>query len=224
LNTIEEDYAWSTHQPLLKALLEMYKPQFIVELGIGIYSTPILSSHNCDEIISIENDEGWMKYICNISNFKPNHQILYHPLDSNITLSTFLKDISITEMLKIHNYYLSFKKIIKQKNISTKLLFVDNFTCCRSIAINTLFDEFDIIVYHDSEGVDWYQYYFNKDLENNYIKYELKTQHRSSTGCFIKKTLLLDDMIFQKNCKPFIVKYCIDNDLDNTEMYLVREE
>jgi len=42
---IVEDYGWSTHRPLIQAILDAFSPQFVLELGMGVYSTPIFMDY-----------------------------------------------------------------------------------------------------------------------------------------------------------------------------------
>ena len=38
---LDRSYAWSTHRPLLQSLVSTLKPKYILELGMGVHSTPI---------------------------------------------------------------------------------------------------------------------------------------------------------------------------------------
>ena len=55
ITDISSDYAWSSHQPVIRMALKVFKPKFILELGIGRYSTPIFLKEKCEKAF-IEND------------------------------------------------------------------------------------------------------------------------------------------------------------------------
>jgi len=44
---------FSTHLPILKMVIELLKPQRVLELGVGEYSTPHLLGH-ASEVTSVE--------------------------------------------------------------------------------------------------------------------------------------------------------------------------
>lgn len=215
-----ENYAWSTHQPLLHTVLEFFEPKFIVELGIGLYSTPIFSNYKSAQLVSIENDKEWIEYISKKLNLE--YKIIFHDIGPDLDKTSFVKDMTQDQKRKIKDYYINFKNQYMYTYLSPKLLFVDNYTCCRTIAINTLYSSFDIIIYHDAEGVEWYEYYFDKDIKNKYNNYILKTD-RSTTGCFIKKTFKYEEIDLQKNIWPHILKYCKDNNANLAATYLQKE-
>jgi len=43
-NAWQVEQTWGSHQPVLKAVLEVLKPFSVVECGCGNYSTPLLRS------------------------------------------------------------------------------------------------------------------------------------------------------------------------------------
>lgn len=119
-------WQWASHQPLIQGVLDLYKPQFILELGIGENSTPLLAKHN---YLGVENNPEWIKLI----QQKYDVEILHHDLDRQTAPLT--------------DYYNSIPLPLE----FPRLLFVDNYESCRTIAINTLRDQFDLIIFHDCE-------------------------------------------------------------------------
>jgi len=217
---ITNNYEWSTHAPLNGALIETFNPKFIVELGTGLYSTPIFLNSSAEKMMFIDNDTEWLEEVKKINHFDDRCKVLHHDLGENIVLGTKLREISQEKKDEIFNYYKALASTIKEENISPKMLFVDHYTCARSLSINAMFSAFDIIVYHDCQpkGIRWYEYYFHQDLYSNYDSYFLISP-TSWTGCFIKKTLPceknLDDVIVK-----YIDDYCNKNDLKKEQMYL----
>lgn len=214
---IDSNYEWSTHRPLLQGVVAAFKPDFILELGMGVFSTPIFVDYAPEELLCVENDEEWLNHMK--ASFGYEHQMLLHKLDPNILLGTHPYQLTPEQRSDITNYYKELSKVIEDKKSTTKFLFVDNFTCCRTIAINNLYKNFDIIAYHDCqpEGIAWYEYYFDEGLTNGYTYHLLKTP-TSWTGVFIKNTL--DYTELSKVITPFITEYCEDNNLDIKQVYM----
>jgi hypothetical protein len=197
---------WSTHKPLLNVLIEIVAPELIVEFGCGFHSTPIFLNSSAEKIYLIENDQSWLDHVISNSKFDNRCQTLLHELGPDISLGTFFKELSTDQISKITDFYLNFKKEISSNTSKNKLLFVDQYTCCRNLSINLLGDNFNMIVYHDAETPEWYEYNFDDYLLDQYDHYLLKTP-RSWTGCFIKKDLNLD-LTLNEKIKPHIEAYC----------------
>jgi len=188
---------WASHQPLIKSVMEFYKPKFVLELGVGNFSTPEFLKGN--DYLGIENDAKWIDII---KNKFQNINIIHHDLGSDIQASTKYTSLSQNQI----NKYIDFYNKIPIPNLEPKLLFVDQFTCVRALSLNALADKFDIIIYHDSEpnAIAWYNY----DLINvkDFKKYHLKTD-------VVWTTLLIKNFDFEivdvinKNIKEFKIKY-----------------
>jgi hypothetical protein len=177
-------YQSSTHQPLLRAVIKAYKPQFILELGIGDYSTPILSGAGA-AYLGIENDNEWIKRF-------PGLDIIHHPV--NFGLSDNLRSVP-NELIGLHNYYCG----ISIPSDKPNLLFVDNWTACRMIAINSLSDRFDLIIYHDCQPKNIPTYNYNGINHAGFgVKY--LTSPTSWTGLMYREDKELD-------IQPFIDEY-----------------
>jgi len=123
---IGKTWEWASHQPLIIGTLNLYKPQYVLELGIGENSTPLFSGLN---YLGIENNKEWIEKMEKITvmNF------VWHDLDH--------------EQMPLAIYY----NTIPIGKEQPRLLFVDNYETCRMIAINTLRDKFDLILFHDCE-------------------------------------------------------------------------
>jgi hypothetical protein len=87
------------------------------------------------------------------SKFDNRCQTLLHELGPDISLGTFFKELSTDQISKITDFYLNFKKEISLNTNKNKLLFVDQYTCCRNLSINLLGDNFvdlDIVAANNS--------------------------------------------------------------------------
>ncbi len=217
---IDNDYAWSTHAPLLKALIKIVSPDTIVELGLGMHSTPIFLKSEAKKIFFIENDKEWLEHSKKDFVFDHRCEVHYHDLGENILLGTKRRELTQDQQKSIQEYYQQLQEKIKGSGL--KLLFVDNFACARAIAINTLTHSFDIVVYHDCQpkGVKWYEYYFEKPIYERFNNYVLKTP-TAWTGCFINKNLNIEELLFN-DIKSFNNEYCIEHGLEKTSLELVK--
>jgi hypothetical protein len=208
------DWRWSTHQPLNELVVSFFEPELIVELGGGIYSTPIFINKKPKKFICIENDGSWIEFLKKEFDFIYPNELREHKLRKHINKGTFVNELKRHEKQKIYDYYLTLGEEVNSIKADTKFLFVDNFTCCRSIAINTLYENFDIIAYHDCEpnGVPWYDYKFNKALINNFHHYYMITSD-SWTGLFVNKNKKYNKQEFQRQSISFVKKYKQENNI-----------
>lgn len=124
----EKTWQWASHQPIIKGVLELYKPKFILELGIGENSTPLFAGL---PYMGIENDADWISHLT--AKFHTNQPFIHHNLDRQAG--------------SLADYYAALPVPAARPN----LLFVDNYETCRMIAINTLRQKFDLILFHDCE-------------------------------------------------------------------------
>jgi hypothetical protein len=180
-------YESSTHQPLIRAVLEAYKPDFVLELGVGDFSTPLLSK--VENYMGIENDHEWIERI------KGDYvlSIYHHAVDFGI--GTQFRQLSEYKKEELKLFYRSI--VVPLSGI--KLLFVDNWTGCRTIAINELRNKFDLIIFHDCqpEGV----FVYNYDLIDT-DGFEI---------CFLKSPISWTALMYKEerelNIDPFIAEY-----------------
>lgn len=190
-------HEWASHQPLIHTVMERLHPMMVMELGIGMYSTPVFHEYNC-EYYGEESDLEWIK--------KMKYELIAHyDLGPNIKSDTFLKNISEHDRNNITKHY----EELYIPDGRPNLLFVDSFTCTRNIAINTLYHKFDAIMYHDCqdpEGIEWYEYNFNYDLWNRYDHFTLKTKI-AWTGLFIDKKYCCTLGELESIAQPHIKSY-----------------
>ena len=173
---IVQGYEWATHQPLIRAVLDLYKPKFILELGIGIYSTPLFKNHNA---MFIENDKDWIE----LMSKELEIEIIHHDL-GGIHDYDLVNQISREQQKEIEKYY---KKISIPK-LKPNLLFVDQVPSCRLISINALRDKFDIIIYHDDDEQGRRLNYYDLINREGFNYYSLHTD-LTGVGCMIRQKL-----------------------------------
>jgi phage antirepressor YoqD-like protein len=176
---IGNSYAWSTHQPLIRAIMELYKPAFVLELGIGNNSTPVLLEYTT-KLLSIENNLEWIDVIK--KRYK-EIDVIYHDLD-NITVDTLLKNLNEEQKKKITDYYLK----LKIPELKPNFLFVDQYASCRTLSINSLGEKFDFIMYHDCDPTGYNANQYSLINIKGYNTYYLETP-TTWTAAMIKKEI-----------------------------------
>jgi hypothetical protein len=205
---IQSNWDWKTHQPLIRAAMELYVPKFILELGVGINSTPIFLEYK-SKYRGIDNDPEWIKHIEEICNVP----IIFHDLGKDINIATYRKDLSQGKQEEIYYYYTG----LKIPALKPNLLFVDQFTCNRVLSINALSKRFDMIIYHDCNPNWIAEYDYNLIGKEGFITYELRTS-LTWTGFMIRKELDKGFDSLKKAIEPHINKFVVENPQSN--MYL----
>ena len=186
----QDSTVFSSFLPILNSVLDIFKFDFALELGPGIYSTPLLL--NIDKTFHVENDKKWHELLKNSYNFNDNNILIHHKAD-------FIDD------------YISFyNKAIYEKRFddyNLKLLMVDHFRYARVEAINILGNQFDVILYHDSEFKANNYSQINRSVLDNFKKYELKFSKLPHTGLLINKKLNMKKdihSITKIKCKEYL--------------------
>lgn len=188
---IAKGYEWETHQPLIRAVMDLYKPSFVLELGAGYYSTPVFMEYEMT-FMTIDNNKEW----CNIMSRDFGINVIFHDL-GEIPEGWVYNRLNAEQRHEIISYYRNLE--IPDCN---NLLFVDNFSSCRMLAINTLRDKFNMIIYHDSESLEVNSF----DLVNKegFKGYTLQTSGPCTT-LLIKEDKGLGEL--QEVIEPYIVTF-----------------
>lgn len=210
---IENSYEWNTHKPILNLVMEEYKPQFVLELGCGFNSTPILCK--APHYIGIDNDKEWLE---TLQKQMPDNTFEFHDLQG-VGKHVQFKELKETSKFNLFNYYDELRGHLEDKP-QPRFLFVDQFTCARNISINLLSDHFDFIAFHDCqpEGMKVYAY----DLSRLKDKFEIfiLTSPTSWTGFLVSKKGDTSDIV--DKIQPYIETYCKEVNLPIRTMQLKR--
>lgn len=195
-------FKWSSHHPVIYSILEILNPEFILELGIGNYSSPLFLKSQAKKIIHIENDIDWINIIKTKYQFDERSEIIYHQLNGEVYNSTLRQSTPEVCLKESEEFYKNLNQRIITSNNIGKLLFVDHFACLRAMSINILGNSFDAIIFHDAETPQIYNYdELLSALKIKFDCYILKTPS-SWTGFYIKKNLISND-----NLKTIVYKY-----------------
>jgi hypothetical protein len=174
--------ATTTHIPLTRTVLKMFEPKYIMELGIGWYSSSLFNEykkvHPEIQYVGIENDKVWM---ADVKTQCPLLDFVYHDM-GEVSIRMFWNDLSQYQRDTLSEYYGK----LSIPDTSPKLLFVDNYGSCRVIAFNTLKDKFDFIIIHDCELAGAFAYSYDRLNTAGYDAYYLKN-NLSWTVLFVRK-------------------------------------
>jgi hypothetical protein len=223
MKVIADDYEWSTHQPLIHLGMEFFKPELVVELGIGLFSTPLFKGHKPKSMISVENSEEWIEKMKEEIEFGDDHQLLHHQFSGEFNQLSNPRLMTKEQEAEIADYYKDLASIIEDTHSDPKLLFVDNYGLCRRIAIDTVGPMFDVVIYHDCQprGVQFYNYRFNKRVRTRFISYVLTTK-KSWTGMLVSLESDTGISAMQEAAEPFIQAYCDENNLRRVDVQLMK--
>jgi len=211
--TKQEDIAktWGSHQPLLKAVLEVLKPKSAVECGCGDFSTPHMKW--IPYLTTIEHDPRWAKIIQNeypwrlgkIDENSPGG-VKKSPIKWNWYIERFeaknptrISELPTGEFDNICYYYQRLATEFKPFD----LLFVDTFTACRVPAVLYLGTLAEYIIIHDLEppGPEVYEWERLDDFLKGWKQYLHKPMGHVGnghqipwTGLFSRKEIPLDEL------------------------------
>ncbi len=186
----QDTTVFSSFLPILNSILDIFKFDFALELGPGVYSTPLLL--NIDKTYHVENDEMWYKLLKNSYDFNNDNILIHH------------KAYLIDDYISFYNKAMFEKRF---DNYNLKLLMVDHYRYARKEAINILGNKFDVILYHDSEFEANNYSQINRSVLDNFKKYELKFSKLPHTGLLINKKLNMKKdihSITKIKCKEYL--------------------
>jgi hypothetical protein len=204
-----QDCEWSTHLPLLETLLGEYNFSRIVEIGMGIHSTPLILQSKAEQLIFIENDHQWISKLRSSLTFDSRSRV-FHQSHEGLNQYSDPADVADSVRDLLRTEYVAIAAGAEYPFKSPTLLFVDNYRPFRAIAIEALYPLFDIIVYHDCQpaGIPYYNYFFSTALYKQALQYFLTTP-TSWTGIFIKRKCAKQiDGNFASSLQKNIEAYC----------------
>ena len=186
---MDTGYEVATHQPMIKVVQKMFKPLYVLEIGIGLFSTPLFLNKK-SEYLGIENNRIW---IDEIKNKYPDANIIRHNLlGMGITINTTYAQLKPQQRVKICEYYTH----LEIPSVSPKLLFVDGYKTTRRYAIDMLKHNFDFIIYHDCEKKGY--------IHNRYGKIDKK----GFTSYYLISPLTWTCLMIRDEFDPGLLKLC----------------
>lgn len=218
----KKQFKWSSHNPAILTALDLLKPDFILELGVGNFSTPLLLESQAQLLWHIENDLPWLDHVQKTFATDGRSEFRHHAMGDRVNKSTAWSSLPSQSQAAQHEYYQNLADEISRLDLEPRLLFVDHFTCVRTLSINHLCPQFDWVIYHDAETPEVYGYQnIRQDFRDQFDQYTLRTAS-SWTGMLIRRGLMatndLNDCIMS-NCRTFGQRFGRSID----EFQLVRE-
>ena len=217
---VQTSWWWSSHEPMLRAAIDTFRPDFILELGSGQYSTPIFHAAGVPTW-SVENDADWLARTKRSLPRTTLVEFIHHDLGPDIHITTKPFELTDAQRHDIARYYSDLVGRVPKADCT--LAFVDQFTSARTLSINELLGTLDVILFHDCEpeGIPWYEYYFDESKTPSYDRYTLKTP-KVWTGLFVRRTVVFDGFQLCAASKRHSDSYAKRNGLDPTEFFLQR--
>lgn len=190
---IEKDYKWGTHIPMIKGILDLYNPAWVLESGIGLHSTPCFIDY---KYIGVENDKNWLEFS---KEQLPNMDFRHHYIPE-IDLATRWQKVPKSTRLNTCLFYLG----LDLPKETPGLLFVDGYTGTRRLVINTMRNKVDIIIFHDCQPRSRSVYNYENIETEGFTTYYL-TSPTSWTGVMLKNDVGLAAL--QKAIAPHIKEF-----------------
>jgi hypothetical protein len=188
-------FEYGTHLPVLKAVVEVFQPRGVLELGAGKFSTPLFYRH-VKKVITVETDETWIHEVGKLVQPREGFALIHHRVP-RLTSKTRARAISQGTKNECVKYY----EGIIDRHPELDFLFIDHVSGLRSWTLFHLYTRFDFIVYHDAEEKG-HGYERFSDFDNGeYFHYVLRA-YIPHTGILIRKRFSPSMAEFQR---------CLDN-------------
>ena len=186
---MDTGYEVATHQPMIKVVQKMFKPLSVLEIGIGLFSTPLFLNKK-SSYLGIENNGIW---IDKVKSKYPKANIIKHDLlRIGVKMSTPYERLTPVQRVKICEYYTH----LEIPDETPRLLFVDGYRTTRRYAIDILKHNFDFIIYHDCEKKGY--------LHNRYGKIDKK----GFTSYYLISPLTWTCLLIKDELDPGLSKLC----------------
>jgi hypothetical protein len=172
-NSVFWDFIYGSHMPVLKAAVNFFSPDFCLELGGGKFSTPFLNEHIA-QLVTVENDPDWYDQLERGLPERQGFHCILHPAGSEVRPLTLYHEVSPKRRAQHRRFYRFLKEYVRsQAGTSLKLLFVDQFVGLRTVSLQMLAEDFDLVIFHDTEPANMSNYRYdrlrlrNRDAHNS---------------------------------------------------------
>jgi hypothetical protein len=180
--TADRSFRYGTHVPVLQAMLDVFQPSGILELGVGRNSTPLFHEYG-KRLVSVETNRQWIDEIGKTFPQRANFSLIHHELTS-ITERTRAHTIPERVKSECVKYYLA----IKAMNPELNLLFIDHVSGLRAATLISLHQHFDHVVYHDADKAGYRYDLFTQQDTGSHLHFVLRS-FVPCTGLLIRKNL-----------------------------------
>jgi predicted O-methyltransferase YrrM len=171
-------YQWGSHRPLIKTIMEVLTPKHVLEIGLGLFSTPLIYKYNT-KLTCIESDYNWISKVLEKLPMKKGFKVIHH----NIKLS-YKKTYEQVDQ-KIKDEAVEFYKKFLTPDMD--FLFVDHIGALRVDTVMNLYKRFPIIAYHDAEETSDKYYYYHLFKPTEEYTHKINETPTYQTGYAIHK-------------------------------------
>lgn len=209
----ELEYKWGSNRPVLKTIMEFFKPTGVLELGVGKYSTKLLYDYNIP-LTSIETDEAWINEVGDTLLPRDNFKLIHHPL--GIHFKTKYQDIGDKDKEKSVRFYTQYVEP------NMEFLFIDHVSGLRAYTLVHMFGKFKYVAYHDAEPKQYKNYNYHSLTPNKIQNYYhiLNNTPLVSTGILIHKKSIDDIYSFIDVLNTNNIEYCAKYNIDYTKNFI----
>ena len=191
-----------SHKPVLMAILDIFQPQSVMELGMGFNSTQLFWE-NVPFLVTVENDLVWYNKMIGELQERKGAIPIHHNLGPGIHTKTKPHQFPSSVRVNCEKFY----KELGNKYGKMDMLFVDQFAVLRELSLNCLYHLFNIIVFHDSEHPGYhYKNFTSRDLSNyHHYRFASMTTH---TDILIAKAVMKDHVAWDNAVARHGEEYC----------------
>jgi len=200
---------YASHLPVTRSIVNIFDIDFCLELGAGIFSTPLLSA-NSKYMISVENSLDWINEVKNKQNYK-NVVFKHHKLPDHIKLFTPYDHLNDSDRNKAKLFYNNLKESLPLDKYDITLLLVDQYFVVRRMSLSILHSLFKIVIIHDTHkrmSIPWRYHDFVPHDKYDIFKLEWHPNPLiiPSTSILIDRKINYnkDELITEVNCQTKI--------------------
>jgi hypothetical protein len=173
---------WGSHVPINMSILKTFDIRGVLELGIGLNSTPFFFKY-APYVLAVETDLQWIERMRKSLTEDDNHKIVYHEVPEYIIRKTRRADLDPKDLKKASKFMNSLV------NDKLNFLFIDCISSLRYEALTTMYKKFDVITFHDYQPPGITNHYEGGFKPNSdYVMYRDET-FIAHTGILIRKEL-----------------------------------
>ena len=182
----------TTHIPLLLSVIDMFKHDFILEFGAGMFSTPIFYHNYVKKFVTVEDSAIWIKFI--EKELPVKNGFVTRNTGFLFTRPNRVKELAFYELnIEQQERLLKCYRKLYRKYDNIDILFIDQIKYGRGKSIKQFYNKSNIIIFHDCQHIHRFGYEIINDIlkEEKYNLYIHKTIP-AYTGILIKKDIDFD--------------------------------
>lgn len=203
--SLRKSFLYTSHIPLILSVIRSFSHKNIIEFGSGMFSTKIFYDNFTNKFTTIESNEDWLISIKDIFKDKIGFDMSYNDISKmGIDSKCSYDQLSSQQIDEISDFYNSQTKKCKVFDVA----FIDQEKCSRFISLKCLLGKSKIILYHDSQLTEKFNYGIVEKMykTDRYSVYKYKTIPNWTNMIVDKKFIRIPDT-FKKNLKKIEQNY-----------------